>query len=172
VSAVSRVIAAIEQWLPEADGVTISGGEPFDQPQALHSLLSGIRAMTAVDVLVFSGYPIETLRRHLSAMDGLIDALVSDPYDIHATQTLALRGSDNQRLHFLTPLGERRLAAFERQIRAGEAALDLMFDDDGTVWMAGIPRRGDMERLRQLLAAQGHTAITSQAPPRRPGRDL
>ena len=30
-------------WLKQADGVTISGGEPFDQPDALHELLTRIR---------------------------------------------------------------------------------------------------------------------------------
>jgi anaerobic ribonucleoside-triphosphate reductase activating protein len=160
---VARVLTALDPWLPQANGVTVSGGEPFDQPDALRALLEGIRARTEIDVLVYSGYPIERLDDHLSGMEGLIDALMSDPYDVVVPQTLALRGSDNQRLHRLTPLGERRFAAFEREAQPHEAALDVMFDDDGTVWMAGIPRRDDMRRLRQTLAAQGHSAVTSQS---------
>ena len=161
-STVARVIAALDQWLRQADGVTVSGGEPFDQPDALRAFLMEIRMRTEVDILVYSGYPIERLNHHLSAMDGLIDALMTDPYDVLAPQTLALRGSDNQRLHCLTNLGERRFAAFEREARPDEAALDLMFDDNGTVWMAGIPRRDDMDRLRQTLTVQGHSVLTSQ----------
>jgi anaerobic ribonucleoside-triphosphate reductase activating protein len=153
VATVANVLKAVELWLPQADGVTISGGEPFDQPDALRALLTGIRARTAVDILVYSGHPVERLRQHLEAMDGLADALVTDPYDVRAPHTLALRGSDNQRLHLLTALGERRFAAFERESRPDEAVLDLMFDDDGTVWMAGIPRHDDLHRLRELLAA-------------------
>lgn len=162
VSTVAHVLAALDPWLPQADGVTVSGGEPFDQPDALRALLVGIRVRTEVDVLVYSGHPIERLQPDLSAMDGLIDALMTDPYDVGAPQTLTLRGSDNQRLHRLTPLGEWRFAAFEREARPDEAALDVMFDEDGTVWMAGIPRRDDMHRLQQALAAQGHSAVTSQ----------
>jgi anaerobic ribonucleoside-triphosphate reductase activating protein len=29
------ILATIEPWLDEADGITISGGEPFDQPEGL-----------------------------------------------------------------------------------------------------------------------------------------
>src|SRR5262245_52975450 len=46
-----------------ADGVTITGGEPFDQPEALGVLLDGLarwRASTgrSLDVLCYSGYPM------------------------------------------------------------------------------------------------------------------
>jgi anaerobic ribonucleoside-triphosphate reductase activating protein len=32
-----------------------------------------------------------------------------------------------------------------------------MFDPDGTVWFAGIPMRGDLEKLREILAESGHS---------------
>lgn len=169
-STVARVLEMIEGWLGQADGVTISGGEPFDQPDALRALLAGIRSRTSVDVLVYSGYPIEHLREHLSGMNGIIDALISDPYDVNARHSLALRGSDNQRLHCLTTLGVERFAAFEREWRPEEAAFDLMVDENGSVWMVGIPRHGDMERLRDLLAAEGHEIVTSQATSSSSGR--
>lgn len=69
---------------------------------------------------------------------------------------MALRGSDNQRLNLLTPLGRTRLGDYERLLITTDKALDLMFDETGSVWMAGIPRRGDLLRLRDLLQDQGH----------------
>src|SRR5207249_2325777 len=108
------------------------------------------------DVLVFSGYPIEQLAGTLSRMAGLIDALISDSYEVRAPQTLRLRGSDNQRLHLLTPLGRARFSEYDRPLRSNDRALDVMFDDDGTAWLAGIPRKGDMRRLEKVLAAEGH----------------
>ena len=172
---VAAVLAAVEPWLTEAEGVTVSGGEPFDQPEALRALLQGLRARSAVDILVYSGHPIERLASHLTTMTGLIDAIMTDPYDIAAPQTKALRGSDNQRLHRLTPLGDTRFAAFERAAQPTDWAFDVMVDDDGAVWMTGIPRRDDLRRLQTTLAAAGHAVITSQAtaapahgrPPRR-----
>ena len=96
----------------------------------------------------------------VAKLSGLIDALISDPYRADAPQTLALRGSDNQRLHCLTPLGEARFGALVTA-RATDRALDVMFDEDGSAWLAGIPRRGDWEKLQQHLRATGATVSTS-----------
>lgn len=164
---VREVVERASAWLGEADGATVSGGEPFDQPEALAELLSAIRRRSAGDILVYSGYPIERLRLTLDRMDGLIDALISDPYDPGAGQALPLRGSDNQRLHLLTALGATRFACYDAPSLAGDHSLDIMFEEDGTVFLAGIPRAGDMERLRALMAESGHVAQTSES--REPG---
>jgi anaerobic ribonucleoside-triphosphate reductase activating protein len=153
---------AVTPWLFQADGITISGGEPFDQPQALRALLHDLRARSAVDILVYSGYSVEALEPMLLDMNGLIDALITDPYDHNAPQSLALRGSDNQRLHFLTEYGRTRLSAFERETSTTDKRFDLMMDEDATVWLAGIPARDDFGRLKHLLARDGHRAITTE----------
>jgi anaerobic ribonucleoside-triphosphate reductase activating protein len=153
---VAELLDRVQPWLADADGVTISGGEPFDQPDALLALLAALRQRTDVDVLVYSGHSLERLAPLLARADGLIDALISDPFAQHQPQTRALRGSDNQRLSLLTALGRARFAAFERPLRPEDKVLDLMLDDDGSVWMAGIPRRDDLLRLRDLLRDQGH----------------
>ncbi len=158
---VATLLEQVAPWLDQADGVTISGGEPFDQFDALLQMLVGLRQRTAADILVYSGHPLETLQPMLDQARDLIDAVISDPYLEQADQSLALRGSDNQRLTLLTALGRSRLAGLERASTPADKALDLMFDATGTVWMAGIPRRGDLLRLRELLRAQGHQVQTS-----------
>lgn len=171
VTTVEAVVEAIQPWLERASGITISGGEPFDQPKALIALLRAIRAMSAADILVFTGHSREAIAEHLVEAKGLLDALISDPFDHIASQTLPLRGSDNQRLHVLTPLGALRFAAYAHPAHTEERHLDLMFDDDGTVWLAGIPRRGDIGRLQRLLEAQGHR-ITISADDRQSVHDV
>ncbi|NTF55021.1 radical SAM protein [Agrobacterium rhizogenes] len=161
-TSVEAVIDAMDRWLPAAEGLTVSGGEPFDQPDALADLLTAFRRRSETDILVFSGYPVEKLTAHLEMMDGLVDALISDPYLVDAPQTKALRGSDNQRLHLLTALGEARFTAYERAIQSGDKKFDLMMDADGTVWMAGIPTRGDFEKLSRHLSNEQHTVLTTQ----------
>ncbi|WP_295937783.1 4Fe-4S single cluster domain-containing protein [uncultured Xanthomonas sp.] len=153
---VAQLLKHVQPWLGEADGVTISGGEPFDQPDALLELLATLRQRTNVDVLVYSGHLLERLTPLLARVDGLIDALISDPFAQHQPQTRVLRGSDNQRLSLLTALGHARFAAFERPLRPEDKVLDLMLDDNGSIWMAGIPRRDDLLRLRDLLHDHGH----------------
>lgn len=158
---VEQVMSAIFPWLAEAEGITISGGEPFDQPMALRALLTDIRAQSSADILVYSGYALEAL--DLTAFNGLIDALIADPYRRDQPQTLALRGSDNQRLTSLTPLGTARFAPFRDRIVADEKTLDVMFDGpDGDIFLAGIPRRGDLKRLAALLESQGHSIHTTE----------
>lgn len=161
---VSDVLAAITPWAASADGFTISGGEPFDQPHALKALLHGIRQLSASDILVFSGYALEQLSPQLSTMEGLIDALITDPFEQSAPQTLALRGSDNQRLLLLTRLGSDRFGAYERPAASGERSVDVMFDVDGEVWLAGIPARDDFLRLKHLLRSEGADVAISQDP--------
>src|ERR1051326_4990397 len=70
---------AIRAELNSADGVTISGGEPFDQPVALEVLLRQLRATFRGGILVFSGHPWEQLAKRVAQWNGLIDVLISDP---------------------------------------------------------------------------------------------
>lgn len=86
-------------------GVTISGGDPFEQPEELFYLLTKIKQLDLSDgVIVFSGYTIdeirvrEELRKSLDYIDVLIDGLYIDEKRI----TNGLAGSSNQEFHFLT----------------------------------------------------------------------
>mgnify|MGYP001610597971 CR=1 FL=1 len=166
ITTVDSLVEALWPWLREADGITISGGEPFDQPQALHALLQVIPRAPSQDILVFSGHPFETLVSDPLVSTGCIDALISDPFLDGTSQTLPLRGSDNQRLHLLTELGKQRFARYQAPLETDQRSLDVMFDDDGSVWLAGIPKQGDMHRLRALLGHQGHEIYTTAAPSR------
>jgi anaerobic ribonucleoside-triphosphate reductase activating protein len=162
ITTIDEVFNAIARWIPAADGITISGGEPFDQPKALFELLKRLRSLTEADVLVFTGHPWAKVEEMLDASPGLIDALVTGPFDLNQSQTLALRGSDNQELHFLTAIGRARFASFQRPITDVERTLDIMFDDRGDVWFAGIPGRDDFGRLREMLEKAGAQLSTSE----------
>ena len=97
-------------------------------------------------------------------MVGLIDTVISEPFDLSASQTQALMGSDNQRFHFLTPLGEQRYQSYPRLRDANDDRLDLVLDSEGTGWLVGIPKRGDLEALRRQLAANGTLIHTTEQP--------
>lgn len=159
-----QIMQRLTPWLDECAGVTISGGEPFDQKAALFKLLKDIKARrSTTNVLVYSGYGLDRLDEHEELRAGLIDALITDPYIKDAKQSKSLRGSDNQRLHCLTELGRAVFAPCERPLSGTDKSLDVMFDDDGTVWLAGIPRKGDMDRLKTLMRENGHVAQTTEA---------
>ena len=161
--AVGSVIERLAVWANESDGLTVSGGEPLDQPEALAEVLRGWRQLASRSVLVFTGYNWSTAQRWFSAHPGLADAVIAGPYDPAAGQTIALRGSDNQTLHILTPLGEP-FRAYERARSQSDRRLDVMFDDAGAVWFAGIPATGDFDALAAAIEAAGHQVATSADP--------
>jgi len=160
---VDELLARLVPWLQECEGVTISGGEPFEQPVALEQLLRGVRQQTPADILVYSGRSLEQLRDETCVVSGLIDCLISEPFELGAPQTKYLMGSDNQRMTYLTPLGIKVFGSLNRQASDADRRLDVMFESDGAVWMAGIPSRGDMARLQLLLEAQGTYLRTTEA---------
>ena len=45
------------------DGLTISGGEPFDQPQGLLKLVQWFENRYSDDILIFTGYTLEELHK-------------------------------------------------------------------------------------------------------------
>jgi len=161
---VSELLSSVAEYARVAAGVTISGGEPFEQPEALGELLKGLPLVLkpSSDVLVYSGLPFASLAPWLVEWHGLVDAVISEPFDEAAPQARPLMGSDNQHLYALTSLGRERFAEYLRPRDSRDDRLDVMVDEDGTAWMAGIPRRGDLERLRTLLAAQGTVIHTTE----------
>ena len=163
-TAVATLLDGLQAIAPEADGLTVSGGEPFDQPEALHALLLGWRTRHQGTVLVYSGYPYETLTPRLAVWNGLIDALITDPLRLDVPQTLPLRGSDNQRFHLFTEAGRSAFTNWDRPQPDAPPSLDVMVDAEaGTVYLAGIPRRGDMTRPRRAAGC-------GWSPARRHGR--
>jgi anaerobic ribonucleoside-triphosphate reductase activating protein len=158
---IPRLLEQLTAWLAQADGVTISGGEPFDQPAALLALLSGLRKKHRGDILIYSGYaPRRLWARHKNIM-AVFDVLVAGPYRQKAGHTLALRGSDNQCLLRLSALGRRRYpATLDGQPWPTHRRLDAALGG-GALWLAGIPRPGDLPRLRAALAARGYLCQTS-----------
>jgi anaerobic ribonucleoside-triphosphate reductase activating protein len=157
-------VATLAPWLAQADGVTISGGEPFDQSAALAELVAALRRHTSGDVLVFSGYAHEKLFAEHEALTAQLDVLISEPFVAGAGQTLALRGSDNQRVFLLSELARARYPAdLDKCPWPAKRRLDVVVEGDA-VWMAGIPHTGEMARLRQELARRGFACQTSDQP--------
>lgn len=126
------------------EGVTCSGGEPFAQPQALAAILGGLRN-SQHGVIVFSGYRLEYLRqRGASEPDianalGLIDVLIDGVYiEKRNTSHTQMRGSDNQRIYFLTDRYETERSYFETYNRE---AFEIRPVVSGEAMLIGVPTR-------------------------------
>jgi len=119
------------------EGLSMSGGEPFDQPEALRILFEAVRDM-GMSVLVFTGYTIEELRENSETRiffepEMLVDVLVDGPYVREEGVEGELRGSENQRIHLMT---ER----YTVEDLDPPGPLECIINPDGSVSVTGFTR--------------------------------
>jgi anaerobic ribonucleoside-triphosphate reductase activating protein len=100
-------IPELLRWImsvPGIEGVTISGGEPLDQPEPLAMLLREIRRCSSLSIVLFTGRTWETIstNREMFAAVWLSDVVVAGPFDERRILGQGLRGSANQTIHLMT----------------------------------------------------------------------
>ena len=95
---------AIEIALSKAEGITISGGEPFLQAKELAQMLDIIKKKKDMGVIVYTGYRYEDLVEDTDSklLLSKIDLLIDGPYVKELDDGKSLRGSSNQRVIALT----------------------------------------------------------------------
>ena len=126
----------------DADGLTISGGEPMLQAAGLAEMIREIRAERDCGVIVYSGFLYETLKQKAEEDTSVrafleeIDLLIDGPYIEAQNDNLPYRGSANQRL---LPLTERYRDAIVSyyQGRNGRE-IEIRISDSHTL-MIGVP---------------------------------
>lgn len=141
------------------DGVTISGGEPFQQREALYAMVHEIRAIEMRlgadwDIMLYTGYAFDEVSAEKEVLSE-IDLLIAGPYDA-ALPKAALRGSSNQTLHRLS---ERARVRYSETWLAGPALMASMnvAMPGNDIVIAGLPEAGDLPRLEQALSDRGIT---------------
>lgn len=101
---VERLLAHLEARGDRIEGLSVLGGEPTEQPEAVATLLQGTQAL-GLSTVLFTGRTLESLRHDPTCADLLAhtDLLIDGPY-LESQKDLALhwRGSSNQRLLRLT----------------------------------------------------------------------
>lgn len=134
------------------DGVTIVGGEPFQQYEQLIAFCAYLKQKTGLEIYVFSGYTLNELfnlypdKLFLQFIDYLMDGrYVKEKHD-----NQNVRGSSNQKLY-----------KFEN----GEAILQTSYfqsdkfsvsvDDDKQVYLCGIPKNNELTKIADYLNKLG-----------------
>jgi anaerobic ribonucleoside-triphosphate reductase activating protein len=120
-----------------ADGLSLSGGEPMQQPAAALALLTHARSR-GLSTLMFSGYTLDEIRALPLGTEVLaqLDVLIDGRYVAGERLATGLRGSANQRIHLLTarhtlaeveatPVAEIRIASTGEVVLTGVDPLKL-----------------------------------------------
>jgi anaerobic ribonucleoside-triphosphate reductase activating protein len=97
---VARLLAHLARRRRAIDGLSVSGGEPTEQADAVGALLAGAHAL-GLSTVVFSGHTHERLRKDPACLNLLAhtDLLIDGPFIASRYDpTLHWRGSRNQRL--------------------------------------------------------------------------
>jgi len=101
-TSINSIVENIVEMRSEHDGVTILGGEPFDQSTAISELVRNLKEIN-LHITVYTGYTLEQLIKKqdseieliLSCTDLLIDGAYKREFNKMAGE---YRGSSNQRL--------------------------------------------------------------------------
>ena len=149
---------ALAAWVRGIDGIeglTVSGGEPFEQDlEALAVFLRLVKAPgRELSVLCYTGFRREELGALPGADEVLrqVDILVDGPYVEALNEGNALRGSSNQRILALNE------GLSDWALRLGEEygrEVELSLSKDLSLELTGIPQPGFLEKLRRSLAAR------------------
>ena len=135
----------------DAEGITLLGGEPFDQAAGLAAVAKGAQRV-GLTVMTFTGHLLEGLRARAendAAAHDLLDAtdlLVDGPYlSDQPDLTRPWVGSTNQRFHFLTA----RYMDLEHRIEDLPDRIEVRVAANGAVALNGW---APIDKLDDLLA--------------------
>lgn len=116
------------------EGVTVSGGEPFDQPADLEKLLKKAR-QKGLNTLVYTGYSYEELADSMAQVLKLCDYIIDGPYIKDSPSKCRWAGSGNQRfLELENGKIKKDLTANEEYCQTAE----IIIDESGNVIVTGF----------------------------------
>ncbi|KIM07211.1 MAG: hypothetical protein KU38_10780 [Sulfurovum sp. FS08-3] len=140
-SSVAKIVEEVSQY--DTQRVTVSGGEPFEQPEALLALLQALRDKGFNDILVYSGYEFAYLQEHFGEILKYIDALIDGRFEQNQESKEVYRGSANQTLYVLNealqPLYEEFRVSTKRELQ--------IVDTNQQLYVLGIPKITDSKEL-------------------------
>lgn len=158
---VESLFSKISEIAPDHSGITISGGEPFEQADALLKLITLVRERTKLDIMVYTGFKLEELQKcgcnispALPALLKQIDILIDGSFILDQPTEKIWRGSENQELHLLS----KRVACFAYSVNqeyGDKRELQVGYTCDGALHIIGIPARGDLKKLKDALKEKG-----------------
>ncbi len=132
------------------DGFTLTGGDPFFQPNALRELLPYLFTINK-DILVYTGYQYEELKDRYEDIFKYITVLIDGKYKESENHGAVLIGSDNQQILYLDSSAKSKYQAYLRQTTSKIQNFDT---SDGII-SVGIHLPGFEQRLKSKAKDKG-----------------
>jgi anaerobic ribonucleoside-triphosphate reductase activating protein len=151
---VEELAQEILSW-SDIEGITLSGGEPFEQAGVLADLCDRLRERSKLTIMSFSGFTFAELqsstdsgRRRLLQH---LDILVEGPF-IKSLQSDSLwRGSSNQQVIFLKDTYRDWVSI----VTGPGDGVEVHISREGLVSWVGVPEAGFRQHLDQGLDKEG-----------------
>lgn len=142
-------IVKVKQYF---NGITITGGEPFQQYRQLIAFCAWLKQKTGMEIYVFSGYYLEEL--YIKFPDKLflkyIDYLLDGRYEKDKHDNQNVRGSRNQKLYKF----EKNEAVLQNSFFKSDK-FSIKVDVDKQVYLSGIPKNNELIQLSGFLNKTG-----------------
>lgn len=159
---IQKVMKMVEVIEKPVDGLTISGGEPFEQPEELYELVEQFRMNFTDDILIYSGYTIEQLQNKKQPMiDEILQkiaVLIDGKYIEKLNDNSPLRGSSNQRIHYIN---DNYWERYNSLLEGNRKVQTIMSQDE--LFTIGIPVKGYRDYLETGLDKQYGIKLSNQA---------
>jgi len=131
----------------ESGEITISGGEPTMQAEALVEFITSIKKKRDAGIILYSGFTYDQLLKRaenepeLNELLGLTDLLIDGNYDEGRDRGELMRGSDNQKFIFLT---DRYKYLLKDEYIKKKREIDIRFNNN-EMFMIGIPSKSQAQ---------------------------
>jgi len=141
----------IELICKDYDGITITGGEPFNQYPSLMALAMLLKRKTSLNILCYTGYRLEELEQKYPerAFYNCIDYLIDGRYEKDLISSDSLKGSENQHIYKLY-----NNKALNTELKPAKKTWSLNCGSDN-IYMAGIPAQHEMKIVKAKMKQSG-----------------
>ncbi|GGK94152.1 4Fe-4S cluster-binding domain-containing protein [Streptomyces flaveus] len=118
---------------PHIEGVTLTGGEPLEQPAAVAAFCAELRARSGLSVIVLTGFSRAEIEADPARSAAVADAdlVIAGRYNARLRLARGLRGSSNKEYWM-------RTGRYTADDLAAVPELEITVGDDGTVTFTGM----------------------------------
>ena len=134
---VDEIIKCVNK-VPHADGITITGGDPFEQPDELYKLVIELKKCQYEDILVYTFEELQCKGEIFNKILNEIGVLVDGEYVDSLNDNMSFRGSSNQRIIVLNENLKRKYHNAEEWERKTQILVN-----DGFIQAIGLPVKND-----------------------------